>query len=138
MDNATGPPGGWDSLLNLIKDTNERTKTLETEIKGVKSKLTNFKSEISGRMADLEQKHEELVNDIDRRFDDIKEEVLMSVSEEVATKLREWKDSIKAEILAELKSDQVPSNTERDVSFDVGKSPFCGLSPGRNSLYISS
>jgi hypothetical protein len=73
-------------------------------------------------LTDLEQKHAELAKDVDDRLDGIKDEVLASVSEEVASKLREWKDSIKAEILAEMRSDAASPDTESGVSFDSGKS----------------
>ncbi len=120
-ENGGGPPGGWKSLLNIIRETNDRTKTLETGISAVKTELTNFKTEISGRMDDLEKRHEELVGEVDSRFENIKDEVLGTVSEEVATKLREWKDSIKAEILEELRADQA-AGVEQHVSPEMKNS----------------
>jgi hypothetical protein len=95
---------------------NDGVKTLQTDMKGVNSgldkvttELTQFKTEISGKVESLEKKYDELAEEIDTRMDEFKVEVRAEIAGEVEMKLREWKDSIKSEIVAELK-DEMGSN----------------------------
>jgi hypothetical protein len=116
---AAAPPGGWDQLMTLLNTMNDGIKTLQsevttlntnldkntTEITTFKTDLANFKSEIGGKVELLEQKYEELTEDVEAQLKDFRQEVRVEVADEVEKKLSDWKQSIKQEILDELKSE---------------------------------
>ncbi len=109
------PPGGWEQLIRMITETNSGVTAMQTEqkktndgLEKVSTELASFKSDVAAKITELEKKHESLAEHVESRMSDFKDEVLSQVSEEVAVKLREWKEGIKDEILAEIHADNSP------------------------------
>jgi uncharacterized protein YoxC len=109
---TSAPPGGWDKFWTMLTEMNDGVKTLQTEMKGVNnglatvsSELTQFKSEINGKVEKLEQKYDEIAEDVENRISDFKVEVRAELYGEVDAKLNEWRSSLKNEIVAELRAE---------------------------------
>ncbi len=109
------PPGSWDQMWTLLTNMNDGIKSLQASVttlgSGLEkntSELTQFKAEISGKVEKLEQKYEELTEDIDGRLETFRTEVRDEVAGDVESKLREWKAAVKNEIVAELREELGP------------------------------
>ncbi len=110
---ASGPPGGWENFWQMLTGMNTGVQNLQTEMKsvgngltGVKKELADFKTEITGKVAELERQHKELAEETENRLVDFKNEV----RDELDQKWREWKAELKDEIMSELRTEIGSSN----------------------------
>jgi hypothetical protein len=97
--------GGIQTLQSEVKALNSGLDKNTTELTTFKTDLATFKSEIGGKVTELEKNYEELANNIDSRFEEFKVEVRDETVGEVEKKLADWKETIKREILDELRSE---------------------------------
>ncbi len=107
-----GPPGGWDNFWAMLTNMNTGVSNLQAEMKNVYTglgkvtdELSQFKIDINAKVAKLEKRCEDMVEEGEQRLDEFKSEVRSEIAEEIESKLQTWKDTLKSEIVAELRSE---------------------------------
>jgi outer membrane murein-binding lipoprotein Lpp len=133
------PPGGWEKLMNLIEGTNTGVTSLQAKMDTVTTDLSTLKTDLTRKIEGLEtkqeelgakqdaleqkqealeQKYEELSAGIDHRFDALRDEVLGEVTEEVQTKLRDWRAEVKNELKNEIMEELRAAESSPDINAD--------------------